>query len=464
VSFQPDARYQPLVPHTVTLTTGIRTPDGRSMIKNKTWIFTCDRTWGKQATVAGGLAAGSVADPWAVIDGNGDGHVAWRPYKSGQQNQIWYSRYDSGSQTWSAAVQVKDKADNYRLLNDGTGDVWLVWLERTSTTTSVFARQYDATLKTWQATRSTTLSLMASKFIMDAIGAAAHAGGVVVALHTVGPVSKTDTVHIVSYSSKTNTWTTPEAVITGQELQFPEVGTDQTGSKLVVGWYRMDGDLATRGFWVKHRGISSSGWSSAERVAPVVDQPPIPHYSRLLHVDARGNSQVIFPVYIASRFIWMGFKASALNPSTGKWGPAVAISSLDRETNYYLATDVCRATGRIVVVFGQYDTPRRITYAWETQFDPTKKTWTSARQIYKNSFAHILDAGLDSDGNGVLLFEPSSTRLTAHRLNGRTGTWGPAFDLFSGTVSPALIAMGAQGEALAVWDEGSKAIYARWFR
>jgi hypothetical protein len=161
----------------------------------------------------------------------------------------------------------------------------------------------------------------------------------------------------------------------------------------------------------------------------------------------------------------MGFKASALNPSTGKWGPAVAISSLDRETNYPWATDVCRATGRIVVVFPQYDTAKRNKYAWETQFDPTKKTWTSARQIYKNPVYDVLNAGLDSDGNGLLLFKPSSTKLTAHRLNGRTGTWGPAFDLFSGTtIYAAQIAMGAQGEALAVWDEGSKAIYARWFR
>jgi hypothetical protein len=101
----------------------------------------------------------------------------------------------------------------------------------------------------------------------------------------------------------------------------------------------------------------------------------------------------------------------------------------------------------------------------ETRYDPTKKTWPGSKKVTGKLIDEVVDVAIDSDGNGILLYAPINGRLSAFRLNGKTGNWGPTVDLYTGGFIVPLLVFGAQGEALAVWRKTSASnIYAQWFR
>jgi hypothetical protein len=458
VTFQPDSRLAPLVPHTVKLSTSIKTPDGRSLPKSMTWSFTCDQTWGKQATVASGSVA-QYADPLAAIDNNGDAHVFWRP-RQHPQDQIWYSAYDATSQKWSTPVLFRNKAGNYRVLRDFSGDVWLTWLERPqSTSTTVFARIYDHKSRSWHTATGTTLALPTTQYVASV----AHDEGVTLALHANTSTTLTYSVHVVSYSRKTATWSSPDKVATARGINYLELGTDRTGSKVFAGWYRYDSsDLATSGLWVASHGVVSSGWTTGEHLGPYITAPMSEFKARLLMVDSKGTATVIVPNWDNVSRVFKGLVARTFDPSTGKWGVPVQITSQDAAV-HFTVIDIHRETGRIVVVYKQYNS-KGYDHTGAVRYDPVKKSWSAPAQITSKLVDSIEDLVVDSSGNGVLLYQPDSVTLSAYRLNGSTGLWGPTVNLYVGRVILPHIALGGRGEALAVWNSGYTVVYTRWFK
>lgn len=453
VTFKPAARLQPMVLHTATLRPGICSTDGRTLLKEKSWTFTCDRVWGKETSIATGPKY-DLYQPLAAIDGNGDGHLLWWMANGGGTGQIWRRRHDSSAGAWSTASKVHDKAYSYHLLEDGVGDIWHIWVAGNQAKSTVHARRYDSKKKAWQPIRKTTLTWMPSAWT----AAAAGAHGVVLAAKAYGPAGQTGAVLFLRYSRGTGAWSKAETLASGAAGNGGvEIVADKTGYKVLIGWY-MYGSTAkpSTGLQARHRGFSSTGWSKPELLVPQIGNAPTRN-SRLLHMDAQGNAQVISFVRMSGVSSIM---ARSLDSATGSWSPGVTISGAHQPA-FHWVTEMNRSTGRILVGYLQGTSKPG---AWAAAYGPAKKAWTGPRKVAAK-LNGIYDVTLDPEGNGLFPLQDENTKNKVHRLFARTGKW-ESFANLPGAMSRAIsIVSGADGEALLVGLDASRAtVFARWFR
>jgi hypothetical protein len=91
-----------------------------------------------------------------VVDGNGNGTSVWGEFNAGIQ-YAYSSRYDSGTDSWSAAEQIhangssSDSAAPTSLGLDASGNVISVGFDYDGVKTDLWANRYDAAAGTWGA-------------------------------------------------------------------------------------------------------------------------------------------------------------------------------------------------------------------------------------------------------------------------------------------------------------------------
>jgi hypothetical protein len=172
-------------------------------------------------------------------------------------------------------------------------------------------------------------------------------------------------------------------------------------------------------------------------------------------IDASGNAIAVWEQRDGTRRdAW----ANRFDASTGKWGVAELIES-DDAGSVFDPQIAMAPNGSALAVWEQFDGTR--SNAWANRFDASTGKWGGAGLIEANDAVQLsgLQIAMDASGNAVAVWEQTvgdREDAWANRFDASTGQWGTAQRIETndaGSVFDTQIAMAANGNAMAVWEQ-----------
>ena len=181
-------------------------------------------------------------------------------------------------------------------------------------------------------------------------------------------------------------------------------------------------------------------------------------------VDASGNAVAVWQQSDGTRNnIW----ANRYDAGTDSWGSAALIETDNSGSASYpeVAVD---ASGNAVAVWQQSDGAR--DNIWVNRYDAGTDSWDTAALIETDNSgpAYEPQVAVDASGNAVAVWQQSDgTRfnIQANRYDAGTDSWGTAALIEtdnSGSAGPAQVAVGASGNAVAVWRQYDGSVFNVW--
>ncbi|MBI5739468.1 MAG: hypothetical protein HZA16_02005 [Nitrospirae bacterium] len=386
---------------------------------------------------------GSASDPQVAMDAQGNATAVWYQH-DGERFNVWAGRYAAGT-GWGEAVLIETDnagdASGPQVATDAQGNATAVWYQYDGARTNVWANRYTAGTGWGEAV------LIETDDTGDAytpkVAMDAQGNATVVWYQYDGSVYN---VWANRYSAGTG-WA--EAVLIEEDdagsANDPRVAMDSQGNATAV-WYQYDG---TRYNILAKRYTAGTGWGAAALIE--TDNAGNAYYPQVA-MDAQGNATAVWYQYDGTRFnIWAG----RYTAGTG-WGAAVLIET-DNAGNAYYPQVAMDARGNATAVWQQSSGAR--TDIWANSY-MSGTGWGAAVLIETDNAgsAEYPQVAMDAQGNATAVWQQSvgaRTDAWANRYKAGTG-WGAAVLIETGNAGSAeypQVAMDTQGNAMAVWRQ-----------
>jgi len=243
-------------------------------------------------------------------------------------------------------------------------------------------------------------------------------------------------------------WGTAELIETDDgTATYPNIAIDANGNAIAV-WYQHDGTRYNT--WANRYAASSASWGKAEKI----NDPNSPSSSGLLATppqiafDANGNAFVLWAQLGGNQFLW----SNRFIFGSG-WATAQFIEPEKVGGYPNIASD---SDGNIIAVWEQFDGTRY--NIWANRY--TGSGWGTAELIETSNAGDAINSqiAMDSNGNAIAVWEQSDgshRSIWAKRYTPGSG-WG-TMQLIktdnAGNASNPQIAIDANGNAIAVWEQ-----------
>ena len=336
--------------------------------------------------------------------------------------------------TWNGAALIEhdnaSDATHPQVIADGNGNAVAVWAQADG---SIRANRYAAGSGWLTPIRidSDNINVAASPQIaMDGSGNAmvvwAQAGIIWTKRYTAGVG-----------------WGTATGISTGgTSVAAPQVAFDTNGDA-VAAWQQLDG---TQNVWANHY-LAGWGWGSATTISDGAGNATVPQVA----IDTNGNAVAVWTQFDGTRDNIMANRYLA---GSG-WGTAAPIET---DNNGAANPQVSvGADGNGMTVWQQSDGSR--TNIWANHYS-AGSGWDGATLIEQDDVGPATDpqVAVDGSGNAVAVwaqFDGTRYNILANRYLAGSG-WGTATLIESdnnGDAALSQIAVGADGNAVAVWQQ-----------
>ena len=453
VTVTPAQKLSPLVPYTLTASTAVKGSKGEVLASAASITFTCDGHWQTAATIdtdgTGDTGAVKVA-----FDPSGNAIAVWNQ-SDGTDTTIWTARY-SATSGWGTPVQLQsstEEANAASIVIDGSGNALVIWdASPDGTSNYVYASRYTAA-NGWSSEEQISGPAV-SEGTADIAG---NTNGDALALW----VEFDGTANNVwgAHYTVAGGWAPAAMVSNGAaSARSSRLAMDSAGNVLSV-WSQLNG--ARLDIW-SNRYDAVTGWGTAALIE--TNDAGTAAFPRV-KFDAQGNAIAAWTQSDGTQTnIW----SNRYVAGTG-WGTPVLIESADagNATLPRLAVD---PSGDAIVVWPQSDGTRMSM--WSNHYS-VASGWGTEIMIETVQAADASEpwVDIDSHGNALAVWTQSDgthTTTWANRYTAGTG-WGSAGPIetnSTGDSGTSVVAMDANGAAVAVWeqvDSGRDNIWANRF-
>jgi hypothetical protein len=447
-SLTPDSNLALMTTYTATLTTGITDLVGNALASDYSWSFTtADGSWGTAA-----LLESLDADAYSAqigVDGSGNAIAVWTQ-SDGSVNNTYANRYVAGS-GWEGAVAIdSETGDTYsaQIAVDSSGNAMAVWRQDDGSADNVYANRYVAG-SGWEgavAIESDAGDVYVPQIAVDDSG------------NAMAVWRQSDGTNYNVYANRYEAGSGWEGAVaiesdTGNVYE-PRIAVDGSGNAMAV-WRQSDG---TNYNVYANRYEAGSGWEGAV----VIESDTGNVYDPQIAVDDSGDAMAL----------WLQYDGSVNNVYANRyeagsgWEGAMAIES---DTGTVSEPQIAvGGSGDAMAVWLQYDGSDHSTYANHYE---AGSGWEGAVAIESDTGdANYAQIVVDGSGNAMAVWQQhdgSVDNLYANRYLAGSGWEGAvAIEGGTGTVLEPQIAVGGNGNAMAVWVQSDgiyDSIYANQF-
>ena len=279
-------------------------------------------TWTTAEQISVATAANTYcSDPGVAVDANGNAIAIWI-----EGYQTWARRFDSTLGTWEAsATQLSNMKLTYisppRIVVDGNNIFTAVWVEESApgaqkNNSSVFARRFNATPNTWDA--SVRIGRDPATLLGNTDGAVSQwvdvnaAGNIFVVWQQTSTLANNTTqysIDSVRFDPVAKTWSAPASLTARATSVYPpQVAVDSAGNAMAV-WTQYE----TTGISLQNVRFSATGGTwTAPMLTDQTGTATIPSF--VLGMDSSGNAEVIWADTVNGIF------ERRYNATAGTWG------------------------------------------------------------------------------------------------------------------------------------------------
>ncbi|VAX04681.1 hypothetical protein MNBD_GAMMA20-727, partial [hydrothermal vent metagenome] len=386
--------------------------------------------------------AGAASAPQVALDTNGNAIAVWAQ-NDGTRNNIWANRYVVGS-GWGNAelIETDDKgnASDPQITLDANGNALAVWAQSDGTRANIWANRYvvgNGWGKAELVETDNTGSATGPQIALDANG------------NAMAVWVQNDATRSSIWANRYvvgNGWGTAEFIIARSAASgFPQIAMDAKGNALAVWMWAQDEGTGIS-IWANHY-VAGTGWGAAE----LIDTGgTLSSGWPQIAMDAKGNALAMW-----FQDDGTGFNILANRYEVGSgWGSAELIDTGGRWPQ--IAMD---ANGNALAVWTQNDGTR--SNIWANRY-LVGSGWDTSELIETGNEGDVWmpQIAVDANGNAQAVwvqFGGTRRSIWANRYVAGSG-WGTAGIIETDNVEDAWspqIALDAEGNALAVWSQGS---------
>jgi len=431
--------------YSVTLDSAIADASGNPLPAGSLAFNTVEGAWGTAATIES--ATWHAEFPQVSIGANGNGVGVWQQYDG--KASIFAARYlKNGGWQPEVALESNNLTDALAptVAVAPNGNAVALWGQPQGTRQDAWSASYNATADSWSAPvlleTDDTGNALGMQVSLDASG-----NGVSTWYQNMGGSFK---VQGSLYDGATATWSAPvtlsDVALSGN-VQAPKVAVAANGDAVVV-WTQSNG--TGDNIWSNHYDATTATWSGA---ATIENNPLGIVLNPAVSVDGSGNALVVWQQWDTFRY---NMFANNYDAASGLWGTPVGIET-DNVGNAQFPALALDGLGNGVAVWEQFD--GTVFNIWHNRYDGVTGTWGTAALVETNNAgdASGVRIVLDAAGNGMAVWLQSDGTLLdamSSRYNGVTGFATPvALEAQNRPVQAVQVAVGPQGQALAVWHQ-----------
>ena len=391
------------------------------------------RYWGAAELIESNDTGGTNY-PQIAMNPDGTAMAVWRQF-DGARNNIWANRFDGGTWGTPELIESNDTGDadypQIAMAPDGTAIA--VWHQWDGARNNIWANRFDG--NTWGT----------AELIENNAGTAYYPQ---VAMDTYGRAiavwHQYDGTQFSIWANRFEggTWGTADRIESNDtgDAYFPQIAMAPDGTAMAV-WQQSDG--TRNNIWANR---FDGTWGAAELIesgnAGNANEPQIA-------MNPDGTAVAVWHQYGGT---WFSIWANRFDGAT--WDTAELIES-DDNGNAFTPQVAMDPDGTVIAVWRQYDGIRESI--WANRFDSS--TWGEAGPIESDDigFAYDPQVAMDASGRAIAIWHQSDgtrTNIWTNRFDGVA--WGTVELIESddtGNAFDAQIAMNADGDAIAVWNQ-----------
>lgn len=411
------------------------------------------KTWGTAALIETSNVGDAYA-PQIAIDSNGNALAVWEQSDGVNQN-IYANRYSASSGVWGTATLIDNIpgiAKRPQITFDASGNALAVWYQFDGVNNSIFANRYTAGTDTWGTAaviENNTGDALDPQIAIDINGNA-----LVVWNQNDGTRNN---IWSNRYTAGTGNWGTAQLIETGTGTAFgQQIVIDHNGNALAV-WEQFGGSV--NDIWANRYDAGTGLWDTAALIETdnlgSADAPQIA-------IDANGNALAVWQQYDGTRY---NISANRYTAGSG-WGTAALIES-DNFGPAYQPQIAFDSNGNALAVW-QQNTVTGVNI-WANRYTAGADIWGTAALVENNSVgsSSYPQIAFDTTGNALAVWYQNDglrTNIWSNRYTANSG-WGTAALIETDNAGPAdspQIAIDANGNALAVWEQSDGTRYNIW--
>jgi hypothetical protein len=379
--------------------------------------------------------------PQVAMDGSGNALAVWQQH-DGMRFNLWSNRYTVGA-GWGVATLIEtdniSDASDPQIAVNASGNALAVWAQHDGAHRNIVANHY--TVGTGWGTAVLIETDNAGNANQPQVVMDANGNGLAV-------WTQDDDVHMNVMANRYTAgsgWGTAAPIETNNvgEAFEPRIAIGANGNALVV-WRQDDGPGTRMNIW-SNRYTAGSGWGTAELIETdnVGDA-----YSPRVALDANGNGQAVWSQFDGTR---QNIVANRYTAGSG-WGTEAIIRGVGNADSPRIAFD---PSGNALAVWVQSDGARYSL--WSSRY-LAGTGWGTAALIETDNAGDVgsPQVAFDANGNALAVWGQSDgmrINIWTNRYTAGSG-WGTAALLETdnaGDANEPQIAIGANGQALAVW-------------
>jgi hypothetical protein len=417
------------------------------------------KVWGAAATIE--TSTGDAYAPQIAFDANGNALAVWEQFDGTSFQRIYANRYTASSGVWGTAIAIEnDTGDAKRpqIAIDANGNALAVWYQFNGTYRTIRACRY--TSSGWGA--AVPIETVNVGDALDPQIAIDPQGNALVVWSQDGDATAATRNDIWAnrYNVAAGTWGIAGFIETNDlgGASSPQIAMDPNGNALAV-WYQYDGS-SVNDIWANHY-LLGAGWAGTTLIEAGTGSAEVPQIA----VDAIGNGLAVWQQWDGTQYsIW----ANRFAVGTGSWGTAelVETDNFGPASHPQVAFD---NYGNAVAVW-QQNTVTGINI-WANRYTSSQIIGWDTPAIVETGNTGVADypqVAFDASGNALAVWQKNDgarNNIWANRYAAASGTWGIAGLIEtdnSGSAETPQIAIDANGNALAVWDQFDGSHYNIW--
>ncbi len=393
-------------------------------------------------------------DPQIAIDANGNAIAVWEQ-SDGTRDSIWANRYTAGSGWGSAQLIETDNAGNAespQIAFDANGNAIAVWSQSDGTRLNIWANRYTASTDSWgtaELVENDDNGAVNPQIAIDANGNA-----IVVWLQSNGTAGSIWANRYIPNFG----WGSAQLIETDDtgDARAPQIAIDANGNAIAV-WSQEEGFRDN--IWVNRYTASNGSWGTAQ----LIETDDGFAYSPQIAIDANGNAIAVWKQLDGARW---NIRANRYMLGTD-WGTAKQIGDCGNHSYCGRPQIAIDANGNAIAVWRLFSVGAGDTGILANRFS-AGSGWGTAESIKANSGSTgYPQVTVNANGNAIAVWPQSDgTRynIWANRYTPASG-WGTAqlteTDNAGGASDPQ-IAIDANGNAIAVWEQFDGTRYNIW--
>jgi len=404
---------------------------------------------------------GDAYAPQIAFYPNGNALAVWEQ-SDGTTQRIYANRYTASSGVWGTAAPIENdtgEAKRPQIAIDASGNALAVWY------------QFNGTYRTIRSNRYTSLGWgTAAPIETGNVGDALDPqiaidinGNALAVWNQDGDATASTRYDIWANRYTPAGWGTPVLIETNDPgTAFgQQVAIDPSGNALVV-WEQYGGSV--NDVWANRYTAGTDTWDTASLIETdnlgSADAPQIA-------IDANGNGLAVWQQYDGMRYNITANRYTAGSAWGSAWWAAAAIES-DNTSNAIQPQIAFDTSGNALAIW-QQNTVSGVNI-WANRYAAGSGTWGTAALVENNSVgtSSYPQIAFDTSGNALAVWYQNDglrTNILANRYAAGTGTWGTATLIETdnaGSADSPQIAIDANGNALAVWEQTDGTRYNIW--